>query len=272
METEKLLILAKTYPTPSRKYVETTCVAAINEAGQLRRLYPIPYRLLEDEHAFSKWQWVTARVATPIGDRRPESRRADVDSISPQETISTGKSRDWKERLTLLQPHLVPSFAALEARRQATGETLGVLRISRLLGLDITPLPASERDWSTEEKEKLTQDLVQPGLFDDSSKPKPRILEKISYHFHYRYEIETSEGTETLRHLITDWEAGELYRKCVRDYGEDGWEAKFRQRYETEFREKDLHLVMGTVHRFPDQWLIISVVYPPIIMQQTLEL
>jgi hypothetical protein len=264
VNTENLLILAKTYPTPSTKYVETTCVAAVNEAGEMRRLYPVPYRFLEREQSFSKWQWITARIDTPRNDSRPESRKVDMDSLVPGERISTGKRRDWEERLGWIKPHLVPSVASLESRRQATKESLGIVRVSRLVKLDITPFPLAERDWSDAERAKLSRDLLQPGLFDDESHPKLRILEKIPYRFHYVFEVETPDGTETCRHLITDWEAGELYRKCVENYG-DGWEVKFRQRYETEFSEKDLYFVMGNMHDPAKArvWLIISVVYPP---------
>jgi hypothetical protein len=31
--SEELLILAKTYPSPSAQYRETTCVAAVNKTG-----------------------------------------------------------------------------------------------------------------------------------------------------------------------------------------------------------------------------------------------
>ena len=41
---ERILVLAKTYPSPSSKHVETSCVAGINEEGIMRRLYPIPFR------------------------------------------------------------------------------------------------------------------------------------------------------------------------------------------------------------------------------------
>ena len=82
------------------------------------------------------------------------------------------------------------------------------------------------------------------------------------YEFHYRYSIDTPSGTEEHTHKLTDWEAGALYWKCVEGYG-PGWEAKFRQRFETEFFEKDILFLMGTIHRFPDQWIIVGVVYPP---------
>ncbi|WP_245961234.1 hypothetical protein [Neopusillimonas maritima] len=40
---ERILILAKTYPSPSAQYVETSCVAGISQDGSMRRLYPVPF-------------------------------------------------------------------------------------------------------------------------------------------------------------------------------------------------------------------------------------
>lgn len=43
-QVERILILAKTYPSPSAQYVETSCVAGISESGAMRRLFPVPFR------------------------------------------------------------------------------------------------------------------------------------------------------------------------------------------------------------------------------------
>ena len=58
----RVLILCKTYPSPSSKYAETSCVAGMTESGELIRLYPVPFRLVADEQQFKKWQWITARL------------------------------------------------------------------------------------------------------------------------------------------------------------------------------------------------------------------
>ena len=79
---------------------------------------------------------------------------------------------------------------------------------------------------------------------------------------YYSYECTTSAGTETSVHKLTDWEIGALYWNCVQGYG-PRWEEKFRQKLETDFARKDLLFLMGTIHRFPDQWLIVGIVYPP---------
>jgi hypothetical protein len=254
---EELLILTKTYPTPSTKYRETTCVAAVTSTGHLRRIFPVPYRLLDGAQQFKKWEWIKAGLSQPKGDNRPESRRIDTDSIDRSDNVIPIVGGDWHQRIRWIEPHVVPGFSTLEARRQASGETLGFLRVSRILELQISEV--DESDWTEADTIRLSQD----GLFDSVEIKQRPPLRKLPYDFHYRYECVGPGGIETLRHKLTDWEIGALYWNCVKGYGPKGWEAKFRQRLETEFANKDLLLLMGTIHRFPDQWLIVGIVYPP---------
>ncbi len=55
---ERILVLCKTYPSPSAKYSETSCVAGITEPGNLIRLYPVPFRLVNDEQQHGQ-NWET---------------------------------------------------------------------------------------------------------------------------------------------------------------------------------------------------------------------
>ncbi len=51
---EKILITVKTYPTLSKKYAELVCTAGVNEAGDWRRIYPIPFRQLNNDQKYIK--------------------------------------------------------------------------------------------------------------------------------------------------------------------------------------------------------------------------
>ena len=251
-QVEELLILTKTYPSPSSRYRETTCVAAITRAGELRRLFPVPYRFLADETRFKKWEWIRASVATTTADHRPESRRIDVDSIELlDERVGTDDS--WFERRQIIEAHVVEDFYTLEERRKKSGETLGFIRPKAISSFEITP--AKEPNWSDEDYEKLAQD----GLFDTAEMRDRIVLRKIPFDYYYKY----ISGEDVHRHKIVDWEAGALYWKCLRRYGEGGWLEKFRYKFETEFQKKDLLFLMGTIHRFPDRWLIVGLIYPP---------
>ena len=112
-----------------------------------------------------------------------------------------------------------------------------------------------DSDWTEADKIKLSQD----GLFDSEEIKRRAPLRKLPFDFHYHYE----SGGKVEKHKLVDWEAGALFWHCFDAYGTGGWEAKFRRRLEKEFAQKDLLLLMGTIHRFPDQWLIVGFVYPP---------
>lgn len=254
-QIEDLLILTKTYPNPSAKYRETTCVAALTREGEMRRIYPVPFRFLDGNHQFQKWEWIRASITHATDDRRPESFKIDTDSIQ-RSGKKIGTQDGWRERREWIDRHLVEGFEALETRRQQTGQTLGFIRPTRLLELIIKP--EKYNDWTDEDRVKLMRE----GLFDSEAARRRAPLKKLPYSFYYAYETIGETGTITNRHMLTDWEVGALYWRCQRDYGAK-WEDYFRKKLEQEFATKDLYFLMGTVHRFPDIWLIVGLVYPP---------
>jgi hypothetical protein len=257
---ERILILAKTYPSPSAQYVETSCVAGISQDGVMRRLYPVPFRMIEEGQQFKKWQWIDVRVEKANKDHRPESHKLYVDTIACGDVIDTKK--EWSARWEWLDK--IPAFDsvdAIDAGRLNDGLSIALLRPKRLLGLDITK--ARHQEWTDEEKEKLMREQMQGDLFSEAeAKRQVKELRKVPFDFHYRYVCDTPEGEKEHKHKIVDWEAGALFWNCRRDHGVD-WEAPFRAKLEGQLGGKDLMFLMGNQHRFQDQWLIISLVYPP---------
>lgn len=257
---ERILILAKTYPSPSAQYVETSCVAGISQDGAMRRLFPVPFRMIEDWQQFRKWQWIDVRVEKAPKDHRPESHKIYVDTINCGDVIDTKKA--WSGRWEWLEK--IPAFDsydAIEATRLADGLSLALLRPKRLIGLEISK--ARNPDWTDEEREKLLQEQMQGNLFDEiEERRQVKQLRKVPFDFYYRYVYDTPEGEKERKHKIVDWEAGALFWKCRESHGTD-WEKPFRAKLEEDLGAKDLMFLMGNQHRFQDQWLIISLVYPP---------
>lgn len=255
----RILILCKTYPSPSGKYAETTCVAGMDENGNLVRLFPVPFRLIAEEQQFKKWQWIKAKVEKAKKDHRPESFTIKTDTIEGEPVVAS--ARNWGERRRLLTP-IKPfvDFDDIEAARKANRISLALLKPSRILGLDIEPVPNPQ--WTDDDLAKLLSGQTQGGLFDKDDKRSIRTLRKLPYDFYYRYECGKGADAKVFRHKLVDWEVGALYLNCDRRYGPD-WEEHFRDKLERELPSKDLMLLMGNQHRFQDQWLIISLIYPP---------
>lgn len=255
-----ILILCKTYPSPSGKHVETSCVAGMTASGELLRIFPVPFRLVDGDRQFKKWQWITARIERAKADKRSESHKIFVDTIRFNgDPLPTG--RQWTERRAFLDRlKIFDDFDALENHRIGGGATLGMLRPTSILGLDITP--AKTPDWTDDEKAKLLQSQRQGGLFDNTDAKSLTTLKKLPFDFHYRYACEMEGKRTEYRHKIADWEAGALFWNCFhRD--KRGWEAAFRKKMMEQLPAADLMFLMGTIHRFPDQWLIVSLIYPP---------
>lgn len=257
---ERILILAKTYPSPSAQYVETSCVAGITENGSMRRLYPVPFRMIEDSQQFKKWQWIDVRVEKANKDHRPESHKLYVDTINCGEVIDNKKEWglrwEWLDKIPAFE-----SFDALESSRVSDGLSIALLKPKNLISLEI--IKSRNQDWTEDEKINLTKGQTQGNLFsEDEAKQQVRELRKVPFDFYYRYLCDTQFGEKEFKHKIVDWEAGALFWKCRRSHG-GGWEAPFRAKLEEQLASKDLMFLMGNQHRFQDQWLIISLVYPP---------
>lgn len=259
---ERILILCKTYPSPSAKHTETSCVAGIDESGKLIRIYPMPFRLVNNDLQFKKWQWITARIEKAGIDHRPESHKIYIDTIECDESPLPSGEAGWRQRRQWLGRIIrFSDFKAVEQNRLSNGNTLALLQPKRILGLDIKK--ADSPEWTEEEKEKLLQLQSQGDLFNQSEEAKTlRLLKKIPFDFHYRYECEVDGTSVEYRHKLVDWEVGALYWNVRARHGED-WQKPFREKLEQQLPANDLMFLMGTIHRFPDQWLIVSLIYPP---------
>ncbi|MCW3699110.1 hypothetical protein [Burkholderia cenocepacia] len=226
----------------------------------MRRLYPVPFRMIEEGQQFKKWQWIEVRVEKANKDHRPESHKLYVDTISCGDVIDTKK--EWATRWEWLgKIPTFDSFDAVEAGRLGDSLSIALLRPKRLLGLEITK--ARNQEWTEEEKDKLMREQMQGDLFSEAEAKRQVVgLRKVPFDFYYRYVCDTPEGEKEHKHKIVDWEAGALFWNCRRSHGVT-WEAPFRAKLEESLGGKDLMFLMGNQHRFQDQWLIISLVYPP---------
>jgi hypothetical protein len=73
---KRVLITVRTYPVPAKKGIEVSCTAGITDDGKWIRLFPIPYRFLDEDKRFSKYQWIDVDVTKAKDDPRPDMRRS----------------------------------------------------------------------------------------------------------------------------------------------------------------------------------------------------
>lgn len=263
METRKILIATKTYPSISTKYQETVCTAGIllsEEENPLQwiRIYPIRYRYLDFDKRYPRWAIVSAKIKKNDQDYRPESFKIDDNSLAIIRKIDT--TNNWQERKSLVLSLQFRSIADI----QAQGKSLGIIKpksIERFFS------KKTSREWNQKQQTVLNQlDLFEPNID----------LEKIPYQFVYQF---TDEDNVPHKYSISDWEIMELYRKC-RDRSQlSGLEAeqyaleKVRQKLEDDFLEsKDLYFIVGNLKNYAKSFMIIGLFYPPLVKFNQMEL
>jgi hypothetical protein len=250
-ETKKALILVRTYPTPATNGVEVSCTAAVTEDGKWLRLFPIPYRFLDPNQRFSKYQWIEASMKK-ASDSRPESYKLDYNSIKTVSDVLSTKN-DWAARKKYVDPLKAHCLCCLKKERdEKKHPTLGIFRPKSIKRLEIK---AVSPNWTQAELDILRHiDLFR-------AKPKEE-LEKVPYEFRYEFNCD-EDSCPGHKFICTDWEMGQAWRSWSKEYA-DQWEEKFRQRFEKEMIEKyDTHFYVGTVHQHPGSWIIVGLFYPP---------
>jgi hypothetical protein len=250
--TRRVLITVRTYPVPARKNIEVSCTAGVTSDGNWIRLFPVPYRLLDYDKRFAKYQWIEVSVTKAAQDLRPESYKLNVDTIKICEQVDTSNG-SWRERKKLLKPLVRQSMCQIRNERDTNNwPTLGLFRPAKIDRLIIEPDSA---EWTPQQLANLDQTM----LFQSSPSEK---LEKIPHKFKYQFRC-SDQSCRGHTMSCTDWEMAESYRRWRDQYDEE-WEIALREKYEEELvKKRDLHFYVGTVHRHPTEWIIVGLFYPP---------
>lgn len=273
---EKILILVKTYPNKSSKYVETVCTAGIREDGSWVRLYPIPFRLYTDDQQYAKYQWIECSHYKKTNDPRPESCHIDIDQqIELCDKIGTQDKWEQRRRSVLDKVTIYTKFAELRKLVEDNRGSLAVFRPTSVK-LRCEKISPNEID---EPEESVPSEIIQLDLFHENVwRSEFKRVEPIPYSF--KYEITDAEG-EKATHKIIDWELGTLfYREKQRLGSEELAKNSVKFKYGTEFldsKKVDLHLYMGTMlqfqrRRMPNPWTIIGVAPFPKVLSRPVDL
>lgn len=264
MAKERVLITVKTYPTLSKKHGETVCTAGVRPDGTWMRIYPVPYRRLEEEEQYKKFDWIETDFIRGRSDPRPETRHpADPKKMLP--VAHMGTANNWHERRELLlkRATVYDRLAPLIKGAKEFRLSLAVFKPTKIRGFIWED---EEREWDPARVAQMRAQTDQKQLFgEDAWRQTFKLIPKLPYSFSYQFEDAVGKRS-TLQ--ILDWECGQLYWNCLRRHGnEDVALAKVKQKYLTEFGQRDLHFFLGTTQQFhsvaPNPWVIVGVFAPP---------
>ncbi len=273
MALTKVLIAVKTYPTLSIKYNELVCTAGFLEDGSWVRIYPIPFRKLEYDKQFSKYDWIEIDLVRNTSDPRKESfkpKSIDCPMVRLGNIDTDGGT--WRRRKEIVLKNVHTNMTELIALARERHEliSLAVFKPKQILDFTIEKV---DREWDPKKLAILKARALQMDLFKNSENPF-EVVDKLPYKFSYRF---TSEDGLERTLMIEDWEIGALYWNCLKQHEGDEFKAceDVRKKYFDDFaRTKDLYLFLGTTREFhliaPNPFVIIGTFHPKPNTQLTL--
>jgi hypothetical protein len=236
-QRRRILILGKTYPNYSRKHLEVACTGGLLEPTmEMVRLYPIPFRYLQDSSKFTAWQYIEADVTKDLSDPRPESYNIRHDTIEPRETISPDAA-DQRCKLLEQSPHFFSSVEELLKRNESHATSLGTIKPREILGISVEPRTEYERDeWEQKEVELFAQKTLLG--------PEPRKIDFPEAKFFVKWKCADGQCTTPHKMSLHDWGIHELYRKL---HGDPNGQAKLRDQMLNylDQRTRDVYFYLG---------------------------
>ncbi len=251
LETKEVLITVKAPPTPSKKHQETNCCAGIDlKTGQLIRLYPIPFRLLDDSQKFPKYSIINVKCKKPIRDKRLESYEIDADSIEIFDHLDTKNDKRWERRKEIVLPAKSTSFCQI----------FDDIKHKKSLGF-FKPTDISFESKKTYFQNNSKAAYCQLQLFNKKLKP----IEPVPYKFYYKFKCFDDSNCRGHILKIHDWEINAAYHKWKTQYKSTiELIAKIKEKWLTICdSKKDVYFFVGNQWRHPTQFMILGVFYPP---------
>jgi len=252
-EAKRVLVTVKAYPNPSRKYGETVCVAGIDlRTHKWIRLYPVPFRDLDNEKKFKKYSIIEVQVRKPSDDKRPESFKVNVDSIKILEVLGTKDK--WEERKKIVLASIGKSMCEILAKSKTEDKSLGMFKPKNV---DFVFKKGRLKD-------EVTREACYAQLsFFNKQKEAPEI---IPFDFRYRFFCDNESLCPGHNYSIIDWEIVQAYRDWRWKYKPESLLLeKIKQRWVTSMcsTKNDVYFYVGNLKRFRDKFMILGVFYPP---------
>lgn len=269
----KVLITVKTYPAISVKYGETVCTAGITEEGKWIRIYPLPFRKIDYNNRFKKYEWIELELIRNTKDFRPESYRPkNFQNIQSLGEIKPD-GNTWEERRKFVLKNVYTNLSTLirDAKDKSKIISLAVFKPNKILDFKIEEV---SRNWDTKKVRALEMENAQGNLFqneDEDDIEAFEVVDKVPYKFSFVFQDDSGKES-TL--MIEDWETGMLYWNSLKRY--DGDENKacedVKKKYFDDFaKTKDYYFYLGTtkLHHYtaPNPFVIIGDFRPKHITQ-----
>lgn len=273
-QNRQVFITVKTYPTLSNKYDELVCTAGILDDGSWVRIYPLPFRKLDYENRYRKFQWIEVPLIKNPADPRPESYK--IDNINKLALLGkpVPAADNWRERKEIIfrKNKVHTNLSELIESAKKYELSLATFKPTHIIDMVVEP---TAREWRKDQLDRLEFKSKQLSLFQTQEEIERefKVVKKLPYKFSYRFEDSRGRGSKL---MVEDWEIGALYWNCFERAGGDEEAAveAVKAKYIKEFSSKDVYFFLGTTLEYHgwalNPFVIIGVFYPPVVKQLSL--
>jgi hypothetical protein len=252
---KQILITVKADPNPSKEYGETVCCAGIDLSNyQFIRLYPIPFRYLEDERQFKKYAIIEADCFRSNDDKRPESFMVNCASIKILEFLETAKE-GWKKRKDIFLRAPIKSMCQVIIEAENSGLSLGIIKPENV-SFDYT-------------RRRLPDPKIREAYYNQLNLLKKHInaIEAVPFQFYYIFRCTGVEQCPGHDLPIVDWEINQAYRNWRKKYAtEKELLEKIAQRWLeiSDPGKKDVYFYVGNRKLNKKTFMVLGVFWPPL--------
>jgi len=261
---KQILIIAKTYPTRSKKYTELVCTAGVDRDGTWYRIYPIPSKNLQEYEGLKKYTWIDAEIEKDKSDPRVESYKINISSIKLLETIGTDKDWSFRKDIVLKTKVYYNMKEIINLSNNENSLSLCLFKAKKYLKVY----------FEKKEEEEFNQEDIKAyknanlNLFEHNSSCEVdfNIMPKLSHSIKIVFEDENAKKSKM---TILDWEINQLFLKY-----KDTKEAKKKVKDKLLWMfDRDLYLCLGTMRQMhgwtSNPFTIIGLFYPPKVLDYT---
>ncbi len=260
---KKILIVAKTYPTRSKKYMELVCTAGVDEEGNWYRIYPIPTKTLKEYKGLDKYTWIDAEITRDTRDPRPESYKINMSSVKLLENIPP--QRDWLFRKdTVFKAEAYEDMAKIiEKANRDNSLSLCLFKPTKYHHVYFE----SKKAEILSEKDIIEFKNANVNLFEHNNVNEVEINAMPSLPFDIKLIFEDAQGKESKMNIL-DWEISQLYWNLEKKHmSTKEIKQGIKDKIFWMIEQRDLYLYLGTMRQMhgwtSNPFTIIGLFYPP---------
>jgi len=237
----------KALPHRSSNYAETVCCAGIGHDAKWRRLYPVQFRILDNNQKFKRWQWIEYSYTTTRKDLRVESQKVVPESIN---VLGMLKKR---ERVSILNPLMRLTLDEADKHQ----ESLAILRPKSI-----------QFSWKKKTDAEVCEEQIKHAALANQLSLLDNTVAKPLTPCPYRFRVDwLDQADKPHGHTCDDWETSAAFfvrRKA--ESTDQGALASLKSTYENEYMCAGMAMAFSTHSRRNvtygtlNQWLLVGMI------------